>query len=269
MPSRRGAAIPMVNVANKGNMFARAWAAIRKAGFAVVTMPQVFFAAFLMLTVIEISSSWLALREPEKGQISWSKEFLGFFFSVANSFIVTPVLIAVHRFVLLGEVTRNYMTHFFSQRFWHFFCLSVVYDLASFFRVVVRILQPYPSTFLFATMAFIVALTVLSVRLVLIFPAAALDAPGTGWNNALEDSKGAFWSIFRVFVAIFLIVYAPYFALGGLIALIANQSFPSVFDMYPMEVLGTLLSVFSIVVFAVAASWFYLQMGNRLNTAAG
>jgi hypothetical protein len=43
-------------------------------------------------------------------------------------------------------------------------------------------------------------LVVLGVRLTLLFPAVAVDAPRAGWNQALDESSGQFWRILSVLV---------------------------------------------------------------------
>src|SRR4029453_13096040 len=44
----------------------------------------------------------------------------------AEAFLMTPVLLACHRFVILGEVTQDYGRALLTLRFWRFFGLSAV-----------------------------------------------------------------------------------------------------------------------------------------------
>src|SRR5207249_911245 len=42
---------------------------------------------------------------------------------------------------------------------------------------------------------------VLGLRMTLLFPAIAVDAPGATWVNAYHDTKGHSWGIFLIYVA--------------------------------------------------------------------
>jgi hypothetical protein len=58
-----------------------------------------------------------------------SRQIGSFLILIAQSFLLTPVVIAMHRFVLLGEVAPLYSLRLSQPRFMRFFALSVVFQL--------------------------------------------------------------------------------------------------------------------------------------------
>ena len=108
---------------------------------------------------------------------------------------------------------------------------------------------------------FIVAV-IASLRLLILFPAIAVDARGADWRNAMTDTKGHTWRVF--FIAILatlpsLIVLLPlYFTLtwpdgpglAGGIVLSATQA---------------IVSVLTICALAAVASRLFAAFANKLN----
>lgn len=123
--------------------------------------------------------------------------------------------IAVHRFVLLGEVADRYIWQTPPQ-FWRFFDRLMV----------IQLIMQLPALVLFSSPAlaglnqallygFGVVCIIVLVRSMLLFPAVATDAPGAGWRNAWRDSKGRGWRLFRV--AFCLAVPAMLISVGVLV----------------------------------------------------
>ncbi len=53
-----------------------------------------------------------------------SRIALGLGLATLEAFLITPVLIASHRFVILGETAQGYASAWLTPRFWRFFLLS-------------------------------------------------------------------------------------------------------------------------------------------------
>src|SRR5687767_14435419 len=88
-----------------------------RAAFAMPAMAAVVLLICLADTVAtEMIQQWLPL----------SKLALGFAVSVVFAFMVTPFLIAVHRYILLGEVTTGCRIDVRSRRFRRFFAYSLL-----------------------------------------------------------------------------------------------------------------------------------------------
>jgi hypothetical protein len=127
---------------------------------------------------------------------------LGFMLTAANAFLLTPYLIAVHRFILIDEVTYGYALAPQEPRFLRFFLWSVVLSaipigitLARSFLQIISL-----STGLaFGGMAVVVCAGIfIGTRLIILFPAIAVEAPGASAANAFSDTKGYFWNIFFI-----------------------------------------------------------------------
>ena len=134
-----------------------------------------------------------------------------FVFGAARVFLLTPFLIAVHRFILLDEVTPHYHLALQEKRFLRFFGWTLVPALVLAAVGYVQYLLaaaglPANAVSLGGGVALIVGAIVI-LRLLILFPAIAVDALGASARNAFADSKGFFWdTLFICFVAMLPLV---------------------------------------------------------------
>jgi len=181
----------------------------------------VALAAFLALTLINLLPHlWLqtpdaVVLKPGIDPLSaevMSKQIgnglIGLVSAVVAALALTPLAIAVHRFILLGETTSSYRLELGMRRFRRFALYTFVLQMIALsptaliflFISVMRRIPPAAMVLLglglFVVMiAGTVVILVLMVRLTLLFPAVAVDAPRAGWNRALDESRGHFWRI--------------------------------------------------------------------------
>lgn len=212
---------------------------------------------------------------------------------IAQSLVLTPLAIAVHRYVLLDEVTQHYALNLTDQRFQRFFGLAIaiqalwlsiaIWFILGHFVFGAPMFWGEPITpgaeeraawVLFVCFAaalvtgFVVASVILSI--VILFPAVAIDARGVGWRNAMDDSKG---HTYRIFCA-FGLGLVPMFPLDGVAELIlAPQEFGSSLGPHPafqtIDVVWRAAELVLIVsAFASIASRLYVAFGRRLNGGA-
>jgi hypothetical protein len=203
---------------------------------------------------------------------------------VAQSLVLTPLAIAVHRYVLLEEVTRNYALDRSDRRFQRYFgfvaALQALWLSLWVWWIIVHFVfgapmpgEPVPTgagehlgwilVFGFAVplvACFVIARVTLSVAI--LFPAVATDAPGAGWGNARDDSEE---HIFRMFCT---------FALGFIPTLLFDAV--NDFILTPeqagshaaLQTIGIVVraakSVLIVSAFAAIASTFYVAYGRRL-----
>ena len=236
----------------------------RYAFAALSRMPGVLGVATLFMFALNIVT--LPLLPAPQAEPTLGVQVVSFLTSIASGFVLTPVAIAMHRFVLLGEVAQRYSLNPSEPRFMRFFTFTVVYQL----------LVSVPGTLSLAGKSgtglgvalalvffvlFIVAV-IASLRLLILFPAIAVDARGADWRNAMTDTKGHTWRVF--FIAILatlpsLIVLLPlYFTLtwpdgpglAGGIVLSATQA---------------IVSVLTICALAAVASRLFAAFANKLN----
>ena len=120
--------------------------------------------------------------------------------------MIAPLLLAVHRFVLLGEVQDRYVFEPYRPRFQCFAGWLVVAMLAASIPSLLFLaarssgpiyyvgqapgeaLKPFA---LLLIAGFIVLISFL--RTILLFPAIAVDAPDASWQQAFAETQGASW----------------------------------------------------------------------------
>ncbi len=139
-----------------------------------------------------------------------SGEALGLLQDAVWAFLLTPIVIAIYRFVILGEVTPNYGLDIgepaFRLMFIWLFGLRVFSELPYTLLGALQALgfSPQATAIPFA-IALIVATAVL-LRLTILYPALAVEAPGATAPHAFADSKGQGLRIF----AILLLALVPW-----------------------------------------------------------
>jgi hypothetical protein len=121
---------------------------------------------------------------------------------VAESFLLTPFLIAVHRFILIDETTARYAIAPRSPRFERFFAWSVLIWLLT---ASVSLLRPLAEGVptgigIGAVVVASVAVFVISLRLTILFPAIAIDAPGASVSNTFADTRGHVIGMLLIFL---------------------------------------------------------------------
>jgi hypothetical protein len=139
---------------------------------------------------------------------------LGFVVDAVRDFCVTPFMIATHRFILRGEVTRGYALDPGQPGFMAFFgwlvALTAIGALALVLQEVLTAISLSPFAGLVVAAIIIIALGLFSLRLSILFPAIAIEARGATAANALADTNG---HAFRIFL-IFLLALLPFAAVS-------------------------------------------------------
>lgn len=186
--------------------------------------------------------------------------------AVLWSLLFTPILIAVHRFILLGEITSSYRIEP-ARRFMLFFLWSLVIDVGilAFAALVTFFLNMDPRIGLFWMLVLFVFLYV-SLRLSLLFPAIAVDAPGTSFINAYRDTKGRVLKILMIFLMCVLPLLFLLFGSELLLRSSAQSEGTSLARLID-ALLSGVVGAFYIVVLIVAVSRLYEWMADRLRTA--
>jgi len=241
--------------------------AYRDVGRVIHAMPVLTGTMIAILIAFNIASLFI-LPAPSPGSFKSPLFDLILLAAAAiQSFLLTPFLIAVHRFILLHQLTGQYALAPQEQRFSRFFRWSLVITALSLFPSVLQAglgALGFPGVFTgVLTLAIMIVCFFLTFRLTILFPAIAIDAPGATAANAYADSKGNVWRIFFIFFLAILPFMA--FALGlfflGLIS--AAQ------DISPLRIAGKILSAIigvpAYALFVAIASRLFLALGDRLN----
>jgi hypothetical protein len=239
----------------KPPIIASAVAGWRDALHAVRAMPEVSLIAFLVLTA-------LAATRPLRVELVTitlvDKHLFPTAIGIARLFLLTPLFIAVHRYVLLGEITRRYALSPSDPRFWRFFTFGValhIFGVLSFIPgEIIGFEGPNRVAAVLVALVLFVSAMIITLRLVLLFPAIAIDAPDVSWRNALCDTKGHSWQVFWIIVVtalpMFILIFVEEFIKLG--SLTVGTIIESAFD------IGTIAA------FVAVASRLYRAFGDRL-----
>jgi hypothetical protein len=244
-------------VARPGAIWRESWT---DAFMAIAQMPAVALTVFVILILIHAVSDW-AFTEPG------SRQFLliAFGITIGKSLLVAPLLIAVHRYVLLGEVTPHY-TFWPIARYLRFVGYAVVFefllelplfDFPEFEPSKVSTLVIDQSLAIKLTIELIVsfALTFIALCMLILFPAIAVDARDTSWHAAIRQSMRYIWRLLFTVIAVTLSLAIGVLQLGLLLWAV----FPNASTMLPP--LASSMSTGAITVFSCA---LYAAMASRL-----
>jgi hypothetical protein len=251
----------------------RAWADAFKAMRAMPLVIGVGTALMLAIGVLEAAFPLTSILNADgAGQTTLSSTiFPSALANLLTAFLMTPLAIAIHRHVILGEVTRSYRINPSDVRFFKFFGFAFVIVFMQWALLVAGALlfpagfgAPLPDLSLktrdddyFETFGPAVAFILIGVALLLVvlartivlFPAIAVDAPHADWRSAWHDTKGSFWRI----ASIFAIVWLPAF-------LLSPASTVPVWARVPWKVLDVLM----LCIGAAAASRLFLAFADNL-----
>jgi hypothetical protein len=244
-------------------IFESAMTAWRDALAARERMPMLFVIAFAVVVALDVVLFILGVLAGP-----------GFFFSVltliysiAQGFFLAPLAIAVHRFVLLGEVRDGYRLDPQDGRFQRFFTFSAALAVVlAFPHVVGHLLSgPFGPSFLGSLIQLILSICaiIVMIRNVILFPAVAIDAPGADWRNAMEDTKGHSWSVFLILLCVILPLAVVATVLVLIFALIPLIGWIAVL------LIQSALAVFAVAATAAAASRMYTAYAGQLGRPLG
>jgi len=236
------------------------WRALR-------AMPLLFSCAILIFLAARVAEQLLPMR-------AWNGPVFGTLADVLENavqyFCVAPVMIAIHRFVVRGDVTRSYVVDLADRAFLTFFAwtmavsvlFSLVFALSEALITYGRTGAISPFAALIPSLISVVAAIWLALRLIVLFPAIAVRAPGAKATNAFADTKGFGLRL----IAIFLLAFIPLVAVAVLSTtalgrgIMVRGSALSVISIVFGAVLGTLVEALGVIV----ASHIYLAIGRRV-----
>lgn len=121
---------------------------------------------------------------------------------IGFGFVTAPYLIAVYRFILLGKVTTRYDLELGDPRLKRFFGWTIVFALLSAAPAMLSSILPLPGFLRGAlAVALAIAAVVVTVRLIVVLPAVAVDSDHVTWQNSMADTAGYVGPIFLICVA--------------------------------------------------------------------
>ncbi len=244
----------------------RAW---RSTWDALLRMPLAFLVTALATVLLSLALSSLGVsqalaqaRHPtpnDPGRTAAVMALASLCTLALQSLAVAPLAIAIHRFVLLGE--RSPLLPVVPLgRVLRFAGWLVALGVAGSIPALLD-LVPLPGATLVGFAVLIVAIVVL-MRLTLLFPAVAVQAPGEPARLGWRETRWQFWRIF----AALSVTGAPILLIVGAILLLVLRFDPSATLQSALEetFLSPLWSAFNVLgvaLGAAAASWLFVGYG--------
>ena len=226
----------------------------------VSSHPLLAVIAVATCTATSLANAYLNLEE----DISTRAIVSGLGLAATEALLLTPVLLASHRFVILGETTQDYIRALSTRRFWRFFLLSAAIVATLFVPILLARWRPivdeiYTPALYVGIASFVAA----SLWLSLLFPAIAVDAPSAGLRNAIADIGGNVWRIFWVGVLALLPLLIGTMVVGGIQAMIFEDLSDVTLRLAFAPLEGAMIAA-TYVLLVLIASRFYLALGDRL-----
>jgi hypothetical protein len=283
----------------------RAWSS----GFcAIKQMPALVISALIVLTALTLDIACLRFLANAGASVNqharlpiamfgfgWLQSALT---TLATSMVAAPIAVGIHRFILLGEVSRGPIS-IASRRTLKFFLwaagmqliINSVNQIAT--GLVVSHYLPFHNLagFGFIMIAAEVPLVVVTwiflIYLALIFPALAIDEPVVGAHARISMSmtqmRGHFWQ----FVGAILLTCAPITLIGTVITTVLLYRITRPIILYGVSggsraiwlyqlqngwfyvdyFLGALMTVLTVALAASVASWLYASISTRLKVS--
>jgi hypothetical protein len=242
-------------------------AAYRDLGRVLAAMRTVMLCAFLILLAASASQSLIPRRLWEQ---QLTGEALDLAWAAAEAFLLAPIMIAIHRFVILDRITRSYTVPIGEPAFAVFFCwllaLKILFGVPFDLLGVLQTLNwsVWASSSVFA-LALIAAVGVM-LRLTILLPALAVEAPGATPSHALADTKGYALRI----LALFLLGLLPWLAVSVAVALLLGRGATvasSSLGMLSLIMQGVLQTAV-LVLAAVIASYVFIALAALVRRPA-
>jgi hypothetical protein len=242
-------------------------AAYRDLGRLLTAMRALMLCAFFIM----LATSVVAELVPQR---LWDQqlagELLGLAQNAIEAFLLTPIVIAIHRFVVLDKITPNYMVPIGDSVFGIFFgWLLALKILAGLPIDLLGVLQTLDWSVPASTLVFAVALiaaVVLALRLTILFPAVAVEAPGATFPHALADTKGHVLQI----LAVFSLALAPWLAvtIGGVLLLGRGATISGSPLAMLSLLMGGALQTVMLALTAIVASLAFIALAAQVKRAA-
>jgi hypothetical protein len=200
--------------------------ALRSASDAAGRMPMMFLSACAGLLIVPAVMPHVVGLLPESASgtplMVLAIQLVRY---VVLGLFLAPVAVAVHRFIIKGEMTQGIALPV-SGRAMSFLGWLVLIDLVQVLTEVPTAVAAFNGILQVAVALFSlflwVAVILVSVRLSLLFPAVAIDVPSQGLRARAQASwdqtRGNFWYVFLTSVLATLVVALPFMLLGGIVA---------------------------------------------------
>ena len=225
-------------------------------------LPMLVFSAFIILLAAAAVSDFIPQRFWDQGPLG---EILSLAQQAIRSVLLAPILIGIHRFVILNEPARGYAFPASEPAFWTFvawlFGLDVLTGLPIDLLGGMQELNVpvWTSTFIFIVL--LAAAVIVALGLSILLPAIAVDAPGAKPALALADTRGYALRM----LAITVLAVIPWLAVSAIGTWLIGRridvvgSFPAMVGLLMTGALQTI----SLSLLAVIISLVFVALGAK------
>ena len=175
-----------------------------------------------------------------------------------KTILILPVEIAIYRLLILGDASAGYFSAISAPRFprllgWSIF-LWALFTLPPY---LVGLITKSETADTIATLVTAVIVIVFLMRLPILFPALAVDAPGASLGNIIADTKGRIWLILKTYVIMLL----PLLAVVAVVGLTSDYAgLPA----WGETIRDSAFEFLATMVIAVAASRLFDWIGHQV-----
>jgi hypothetical protein len=113
-----------------------------------------------------------------------------------------------------------------------------------------------------AWIALMITGVIVCLRLLILFPAIAVDADGASWRNAIADTKGHTWRLFFIM----LLTAIPAYVLFGTVPFLPGWPYgPNAIGQIALSAAQAAVRVLMVCALAAVASRLFAAFANKLN----
>jgi hypothetical protein len=211
----------------------------------------------------------------------WSRLSVNFLFAgwtAVHALLLTPYMIAVHRFIILKDAKASYRLAPEDKQFrryfgWSLMFFAMIWMAGFLYNRLISLETSVSSVLLTITgLAAIAVLVAIALHVAILFPAIAVDAPGATLNRAIADTKGYAVRAFFIFLLAFLTLAVAGAATTGLVVFVIGGVMRGASATWTLAV--TLAILFSIIrtigvtLAVIIASRLYEWFGTRVKRTA-
>ena len=242
-------------------------AAYRDWGRTLNAMRAITLSAILILIAISVGAEFVPRR-------LWEHQLYGVALGLVQTaiwaFLLAPFVIALHRFVILGEITPAYTLPVGEPAFLIFFgwlfALKILLGLPLDLLGALQALNwPLRATTLVFAVA-LVAVAFVSLRLSILLPACAVEAPGATPLRASADTNGA---VLRI-LALVLLAVLPWLAatIGAVILLGPTAQIMGTPRAMISLVFGGVMQTITLSLTTVITSYIFMALAAQVKRTA-
>jgi hypothetical protein len=244
--------------ASLGVIFRTIWGDVAEVFARLRTPSTIGLAIYLAFEILGLAAPMTA-----------SKPVLRDLLDAIKSILILPFEIAIYRLLLRGEATSHYDFAISTSRFQRMFGWTLgLWALVNLPPYLLDAFTAFEGIKALVTIAAAVIIIVVMLRLAILLPAIAVDASGASATNALADTRGRVWFVFKVS----LLPLLPLLLITVLEVAFASRdsatSDPSSWWTLPRAAFDALLGFIFAVVTTVIASRLFDWIGDRLKGGA-